>query len=122
MLITSINFTNPIITGTIEEDIFTITDAAAFEIDPDNGSIQLITLTASRTPKATNFGNGDSVTLMVLDGTTYTLTWSDTTFGASGVKWIGGTQPALDITNYTVIEFWKISGQVYGALVGSVAQ
>lgn len=110
---------DPVITGAILEDIFTITDGAAFEIDPSNGTIQLITLGASRTPKATNFVNGESVTLMILDGTAFTLTWTDTTFGGSGVVWVGGTAPTLDTTKYTVIEFWKVGGQVYGALVGS---
>jgi len=110
---------DPAITGAILEDIFTITDGAAFEIDPSNGTIQLITLGASRTPKATNFSNGESVTLMVLDGTAYTITWTDATFGGSGVVWVGGTAPTLDTTKYTVIELWKVGGQVYGALVGN---
>jgi hypothetical protein len=110
---------DPIITGAILEDIFTITDGAAFEIDPGNGTIQLITLGASRTPKATNFVNGESVTLMVLDGSAYTLTWTDATFGGSGVVWVGGTAPTLDTTKYTVIELWEVGGQVYGALVGA---
>ena len=100
------------------EDVYTITDGAAFEIDPGNGSIQLITLTASRTPKATNFAAGESVTLMVMDGTTYTITWTDATFGTSGVTWIGGSAPSLDTTKYTVIELWKVASQVYGVLVG----
>jgi hypothetical protein len=111
--------TDPAIVGTILEDIFTITDGAAFEIDPGNGSIQLITLGANRTPKATNFAAGESVTLMVLDGTAYTITWTDSTFGGSGVVWVGGSAPTLDTTKYTVIELWKVSTQVYGALVGA---
>jgi len=117
--LTNKTLTDPIITGAILEDVYTISDGAAFEIDPGNGTIQLITLGASRTPKATNFAAGESVTLMVLDGSAYTLTWTDTTFGTSGVVWIGGTAPTLDTTKYTVIEFWKVSTQVYGALVGA---
>ena len=117
--LTNKTLTDPVITGAILEDVYTITDGAAFEIDPGNGSIQLITLGASRTPKATNFANGESVTLMVLDGSAYALTWTDSTFGGSGVVWVGGTAPALDVTKYTVIELWKIAGQVYGALVGA---
>jgi hypothetical protein len=42
--------TDPSIVGCILEDVYTITDGAAFEIDPGNGSVQFITLTASRTP------------------------------------------------------------------------
>ena len=113
--------TDPAIIGTILEDIFTITDGAAFEVDPGNGSIQLITLGASRTPKATNFAAGESVTLMVNDGTAYTLTWTDSTWGTGGVVWVGGSAPTLATTGYTVIQFWKVSTQIYGARVGDVA-
>jgi hypothetical protein len=112
--------TDPAIVGTVLEDIYTIVDGAAFEIDPGNGSIQLITLGASRTPKATNFANGESITLMVDDGSAFTLTWTDATFGGSGVVWKtgSGSAPTLNTTGYTVITLWKVGGQVYGARVG----
>jgi len=119
--LTNKTLTDPAIIGTILEDVFTITDAAAFEVDPSNGSIQLITLGASRTPKATNFVAGESITLMVNDGTAYTLTWTDATWGTGGVIWRGGTAPTLATTGYSVIQFWKVSTQVYGASVGDVA-
>lgn len=118
--LTNKTLTDPAIVGTILEDVFTITDGAAFQIDPGNGSIQLITLGASRTPKGTNFAAGESVILMVDDGSAYTLTWTDTTFGASGVIWKtdGGNAPTLNTTGYTVITLWKVGTQVYGARVG----
>jgi hypothetical protein len=113
--------TDPVITGAILEDVYTISDGAAFEIDPGNGSIQLITLGASRTPKATNFAAGEAITLMVDDGTAYTLTWTDSTFGGSGVVWKtdNGSAPTLNTSGYTVIVLWKVSTQVYGARVGN---
>jgi hypothetical protein len=119
--------TNPEIIGTIKEDIYVIPDAAAFEVAPASGSVQLITLGASRTPKATTFAAGESVTLMVDDGSAYTLTWTDLTWGSgvstpvSGVAWTGGAAPDLAPSGYTVIQFWKVSTQVYGAYVGDVA-
>jgi hypothetical protein len=113
--------TDPAIIGTITEDIYTITDGAAFEVDPGNGSVQLITLGANRTPKATNFAAGESITLMVDDGSAYTLTWTDSTWGTGGVTWVGGDAPELATSGYTVIQFWKVSTQVYGATVGDVA-
>jgi hypothetical protein len=118
--LTNKTLTDPAIIGTVLEDVFTITDGAAFEIDPGNGSIQLITLGANRTPKATNFAAGEAVTLMVDDGSAYTLTWSDSTFGGSGVVWKtgGGNAPTLNTTGYTVITLWKVGTQVYGARVG----
>lgn len=112
---------DPIIIGAITEDVFTITDGAAFEIDPGNGTVQLVTLGANRTPKATNFAAGESVTLMVSDGTAYTLTWTDATFGGSGVAWVGGTAPTLATTGYSVIALWKVGTQVYGSSIGDAA-
>lgn len=118
--LTNKTLTDPAITGTILEDVYTITDGAAFEIDPGNGSVQLITLGANRTPKATNMAAGEAVTLMVDDGSAYTLTWTDSTFGGSGVVWKtdGGVAPTLNTTGYTAIVLWKVSTQVYGARVG----
>ena len=119
--LTNKTLTDPAIVGTILEDVYTISDGAAFEIDPGNGSIQLITLGASRTPKATNFTAGEAVTLMVDDGTAYMLTWTDATFGGSGVVWKtdNGSAPTLNTSGYTVIVLWKVSTQVYGARVGN---
>ena len=118
--LTNKTLTDPAIIGTILEDVYTISDGAAFEIDPGNGSVQLITLGASRTPKATNFANGESVVLMVDDGSARTLTWTDSTFGGSGVVWKtnAGAAPTLNTTGYTVIVLWEVAGQVYGARVG----
>ena len=119
LTLTGKTLTDPAIIGAILEDVYTITDGAAFEIDPSNGTIQTIILGASRTPKGTNFAAGESVTLMVNDGSAYTLTWTDTTFGTSGVSWIGGTEPTLLTTGYTVIVLWKVSSQVYGMWKGA---
>lgn len=118
--LTAKTLTDPAIIGTILEDVYTISDGAAFEIDPGNGSVQLITLGASRTPKATNFSAGEAITLMVDDGSAYTITWTDSTFGSGGVVWMtgGGTAPTLATSGYTTIVLWKVSTQVYGAKVG----
>lgn len=105
--------TNKTITGT-KETVYTITDGAGFEINPANGGIQVITLGASRTPAATNFTSGQSVTLMIDDGSAYTITWTTV-----GVVWIGGTAPTLDTTKKTVVELWKNGSTIYGALVGA---
>jgi len=108
--------TDPVITGCVKEDVFTITDGAAFEIDPSNGAIQTITLTASRTPAATNFQDGEWVLLRVADGTAYTITWSTV-----GVVWLGGSAPTLATSGYTHILLWKVGSTVYGKHVGDSA-
>jgi hypothetical protein len=105
--------------GNLKEATYTITDGAAFEIDPANGPIQTITLGANRTPAATNFTSGQSVKLKIDDGTAYAITWTTV-----GVVWIGqtagasGTAPTLGTTGWTHVELWKEGSIIYGALVG----
>ncbi len=119
---TNKTLTDPAITGTIKEAVYTITDGAAFEIDPGNGSIQVVTISANRTPKGTNFAAGESVTLMITDQNLYSITWTDTTFGTSGVRWVNNSPPTLPAggSYTTVVELWKVGTQVYGANVGFV--
>lgn len=97
------------------EEVFTITDGTTVNLDPDNGSIQLWTLGANRTPGQVNWDNGQSITLMVDDGSSRTIDWA-----TIGVVWKtgGGIAPTLNTTGYTVIQLWKVGGTVYGARVG----
>ena len=113
-------FVDPVISGCIKDSIYTITDGAAFEIDPSNGGVQTITLGDNRTPKATNFDNGEAVLLMVDDGAAKAITWTDATFGGSGVVWKtnAGNAPTLETSGYTGVVLWKQGDQVYGARVG----
>lgn len=112
--LTNKTLTDPVITGAIIEDVFTITDGASVDINPGNGTIQLWTLGATRTPTATNFLAGESVTLMIDDGAAYSITWPS-------VTWVGGSAPTLNTTGYTVVVLWKVGTTLYGALTGGVA-
>jgi hypothetical protein len=122
--LTNKTLTDPAIIGTIKEGLFSFTGTTEVEIDPSNGSIQLLLLDqANCTPKGTNFINGEKVLLMIDDGfgeTPGELTWTDTTFGYTGVQWIGGYAPKLTRSGYTVVQLWKAYGTVYGALLGIV--
>ena len=105
----------------LKDTVHTITDGAAFEIDPANGSIQTITLGANRTPAATNFEAGQIVLLGVdtgsADPTHYAITW--TTVNPIWVKAGGSaTQPALASTGFTWILLWKVGSTIYGLEVG----
>lgn len=104
--------TNPVIEGSITEDVFALTGTAP-ELEPDNGTIQAWTLTGNSTP-TDGLSTGQSMTLMINDGTDYTITWPS-------VVWVGGTAPVLAATGQTVVELWKVGSVLYGALVGSVA-
>ena len=114
--LTAPTIANPAIDGTITEDVYTIADGAAVDIDPANGSIQLWTLGANRTPTASNFAAGKSVTLMIADGAAYSVTWSSV-----GVTWVYGSAPALPTSGYGVIVLWKVGATIYGAFTGPVA-
>lgn len=101
----------------VKDTVHTITDGAGFEIDPANGSIQVVTLGASRTPAATNFEAGQVVLLGIDDGSAYTITWS--TVNPTWVK-VGGTAsaPTLATSGYTWILLWKVSSTIYATEVG----
>jgi hypothetical protein len=102
--------------GAIDETVYAVVDAAGVALSPTNGTIQTWTLGASRTPTAGTWDAGESMTLMINDGTAYTVTWT-----TLAVTWVGGTAPTLATTGFTVIELWKVGSTIYGALVGNVA-
>lgn len=104
-------FTSPTFTGTPVEDVYALSGTTP-SLDPDNGSIQTWTLSANSTP-TDSLSAGESITLMIDDGTAYTITWPTMT-------WVnnGAAAPTLATTGYTVIVLWKISTTLYGALVG----
>lgn len=103
--------TAPTITGTIIEDVYTVTGTTP-ALEPANGSIQVWTLTANSTP-TDSLVAGEAITLMIDDGTAYTITWPTMT-------WVNnaGSAPTLATTGYTVVALWKVSTTLYGALVG----
>ena len=119
--LTNKTITNLIFDGDYTEEVFTITDGASVDLDPGNGTIQLWTLGASRSPTASSFANGQSMTLMIYVGTVYAITWP------YSIYWIGGAAPTLATGGLTVIQLWRSDGStiyppgvIFGALVGDV--
>lgn len=98
------------------EEVFVITDGSSVVLDPNNGSIQTWTLGANRTPSQANWAAGQSITLMIDDGTDYGITWSTV-----GVQWQtdDGSPPILSANTLTTVVLWKVSSTIYGARVGS---
>lgn len=84
-------------------------------LSPNNGTIQTWTLSGSSTPTAGTWATGQSLTLMVDDGTAYAITWS-----SLPVVWKTGTgsAPTLNATGETAIQLWKVGTTIYGARVG----
>ena len=106
-------FTGAILNDGYTEEVFAVTGTTP-ALSPTNGSIQTWTLTANSVPTQGTWAAGQSITLMISDGTAYTITWPS-------ITWVGGSAPTLATTGHTVVELWKVSTTVYGALVGAVA-
>ena len=112
--------TSPSLSGVVlndgyTEEVFAVTGTTP-ALSPTNGSIQTWTLTANSTPTAGTWAAGQSMTLMINDGTAYTITWT-----SLAPVWVGGTAPTLATTGFTVIQFWKVGTTIYGAYTGAVA-
>lgn len=96
------------------EEIFAVSGTTP-ALSPTNGSIQTWTLSGGSTPTAGTWANGQSITLMIDDGSAHTITWT-----ALAVTWKtgGGTAPKLQTTGFTAIALWKVGNVIYGARVG----
>lgn len=100
--------------GALVETVYAITGTTP-ALDPSNGTIQTWTLTGASTPTS-SLNAGESITLMIDDGTAYTITWTSV---AVTWKTDGGSAPTLNTTGYTAIVLWKVGSVVYGARVGN---
>ena len=109
--LTNKTLVDPIITGTVVEDVFALTGTTP-ALDPSNGSIQTWTLSGASTP-TDSLSAGEAITLIIDDGTAYEITWPAPT-------WVNnaGAAPTLATDVPTVIALWKVSTTLYGALVG----
>ena len=90
-----------------DETTFSFTGTA---LDGTNGPIQYKTL-SSNTTFTNSMLEGQSITLMLADGSAFTATWPTMT-------WVGGSAPTLPTTGFAVIELWVVNGTLYGAHAG----
>ena len=103
----------------INENVFAITDATSPVLEPNNGMIQTWTLntgsiSGARTP-SDSIAAGQSMLLMVDDGDgSDAITWPS-------ITWVGGSEPTLATSGWTVIELWKVASTLYASHVGDVA-
>jgi len=96
------------------EEVFAVTGTTP-ALSPTNGSIQTWTLSGASTPTAGTWAAGQSLTLLVDDGSANTITW--TTLAVTW-KTNDGTAPELNLSGDTVIVLWKVGTTIYGARVG----
>jgi hypothetical protein len=104
--------TNLVLDGSVTEEVFAVTGTTPV-LSAANGTIQTWTLSANSTPTE-SLTSGQSITLMVNDGTAYRITWPT-------MKWVGGTAPTLATTDYSVITLWKVGASLYGSFLGAVS-
>jgi hypothetical protein len=106
---------SPTIVGGYTEAVYDVSGSTP-DLSPANGSIQTWALKANGSPTAGNWSSGQSITLMVDDGLSYTITWT-----SLSVIWKTdtGSAPTLNTTGYTVIQLWKVGTVIYGARVGN---
>jgi hypothetical protein len=98
----------------IAENVYALSGTTP-ALNPTNGTIQTWTLSGNSTP-TDSLSSGESITLMIDDGTSYTITWPT-------ITWVNnlGVAPTLATSGYTTIIIWKVSTTLYGALVGDRA-
>jgi len=97
-----------VINGEIQEKEYELLGTV---IDPANGTIQYKTL-AANTTFTESLSNGEYVTLMINDGSAFTVTWPS-------ISWAGGNAPVLELTGYNIISLWKVNNVVYGVFSGA---
>lgn len=105
---------NLVFSKAFTENVFAVSGTTP-ALSPTNGSIQTWTLSGNSTPTAGTWASGQSLTLMVDDGTARTITWT-----SLPVTWKtnGGTAPTLNTSGFTAIQLWKVDTVIYGARVG----
>ncbi len=100
---------SPVISGSVTEGVYAVTGTTP-ALSPANGTIQTWTLTGNSTPTAGTFNAGQSMTLMIDDGSGYSVTWTSVP-----VTWLnGGIAPTLATSGYTPIVLWKVGSTIYG--------
>ena len=97
--------------GAIDEAIHALSGTSP-TLDPSNGTIQTHTLSGNTT-YSDGLSDGESLTLMIDDGSAFTVTWPSVTW-----KTDGGDPPTLNETGFTVVVLWKVGSTIYGARVG----
>jgi hypothetical protein len=97
------------------EEVFAVSGTTP-ALSPADGSIQTWTLSGASTPTSGTWNAGQSITLMIDDGSAATVTWT-----SLAVTWKtdGGNPPTLNTTGFTVITLWKVGTTIYGARVGN---
>ena len=101
------------ISGPLTETV-QILSGTSINLSPATGMIKYWDITANSTITI-SLNDGQSVSLMVTNGTSKTITWNIT------VKWFSptGAAPTISSIGTHMMEFWSIGGVIYGMYVGA---
>lgn len=107
-----VNAASATFTGQITEGVHTLSGINP-TLDPSNGTIQNHTLTGNTT-YVDGLSEGQSMTIIIDDGTGFTVTWPT-------ITWVNNKRiaPELATTGVTVVVIWKSGSALYGALAGN---
>lgn len=111
--LTTPTLTVPVITG-YTETVYALGTSGSQALNPANGTVQTCAA-AGTTTFTDSLSSGQSIVLMLTNGSTYTINWPT-------ITWVGpngNTAPTLNAANTLV--FWKVSTTLYGANVGKYA-
>jgi len=96
----------------ITETVYTLGTSGSIALNPANGTIQTCAAAGNIT-FTDSLSAGQSLTLMLTGGASYTITWPTTTWVTAS----GNAAPTLTAADTVV--FWKVSTTLYAAYVGS---
>lgn len=96
--------------GKITETVHTLASNGTIDLDPANGTIQIISLDGAVT-FTESMANGEYITLRINDPTDAGITWPS-------MEWMFGTAPDLDTTRTNWVHIWQVGGTVYGNYIG----
>lgn len=105
--------TNKTLTG-YKETVYTLATSGSINLNPANGSVQSCTAAGVIT-FVDALSAGQSIVLMLANGSSYTITWPTVTWVSSS----GNVAPTLSAGNTVV--FWKVGSTLYAAHVGKYA-
>jgi len=103
--------TNAVFVGSLTEGYAAITGVTP-ALSATAGTLQSWVLTNNSTP-TDSFADNTSITLMIDDGSDYSVTWPSVNW-----KTEGGVAPTLNATEPTFVVLWKVAGDLFGSRVG----
>ncbi len=99
------------VTGKVTEEVHEAGTSGTIDIDPANGTVQTINMGGPIEITASNFANGQFVSLKITSVGSDSVTWPP-------MEWAYGNPPSLHSSNTNWVQLWKCDNTIYGSFVG----